>query len=270
MQTKPRAIILTGQGINCEEETTFAFECAGADAQVVHVNDLIAGEASLDNFQILAIPGGFSYGDHTGGGKALANRLMNTLQDQLMGFIARDTLTIGICNGFQVLTNLGLVPATGGQYMTRQAALMPSTPVPRYVCRWVHVRVASDTTPFLRGIESLELPIAHGEGHFYAPDDVLDALEREHRVALTYCTPEGDAAGETLPHNPNGALRDIAGVCDPSGRVFGLMPHPERFLFFTNHPDFPKRKDALLREGKEIPREGAGRRVFENAVEYFG
>ncbi len=264
----PNALILSGYGINCEEETAFAFEKFGANADIVHINDLIDGLKSFDNYQILAIPGGFSYGDDTGAGKALANRILNNLNEQILKFVQRDTLTIGICNGFQVLTALGLAPALGGQYGIRQAALMANENS-RYTCRWVHLKTQSDKCIWTKGIDSLYVPIAHGEGNFYIPDDQLAELKSGNQVVFTYTNEDGSPANGVYPANPNGSLEDIAGICDPSGRVLGLMPHPERAMFFHNRPDFANEKERLIREGKSLPTENQGGLVFKNAIDYF-
>lgn len=253
-----KVIVLSGYGINGEQEMRQGFITAGA-AQVdeVHVNDLIDGLVSLDDYNILALPGGFSYGDHTGAGKGMANRLLNNLGEQLLEFVKRDTLTFGICNGFQILVQLGLLPAMDEEYGTRQAALIHNDSQ-RYQCEWIQVKAEDSPCVFTKGIEVLDLPIGHGEGHFYMSDEQLDKLESKNQVALRY-----------HGRNPNGSSRDIAGVCDPSGRVFGLMPHPDRSLFFTNLPDWTQRKAQLLAEGKSIPSEGPGLIIYKNAVNYF-
>lgn len=253
-----KVIVLSGYGINGEQEMAQGFRMAGA-AQVdeVHVNDLIDGLVSLDDYNVLALPGGFSYGDHTGAGKGMANRLLNNLGEQLLAFVKRDTLTFGICNGFQILVQLGLLPAMDEQYGTRQAALIHNDSQ-RYQCEWIQVKTEDSPCVFTKGVDVLDLPIGHGEGHFYMSDEQLDKLEANNQVALRY-----------KGRNPNGSSRDIAGVCDPSGRVFGLMPHPDRSLFFTNLPNWTKRKAELLAEGKEIPSEGPGFIIYKNAVNYF-
>lgn len=264
----PKALILSGYGINCEEETAFALEKFGGKSEIVHINDLIDGSKKMDDFQILAIPGGFSYGDDTGAGKALANRIINNLKDEVLKFVKRDTLTIGICNGFQVLTALGLVPALNEKYGARQAALMANTSA-RYICRWVRLKNNTDKCVFTKGIEYLYVPIAHGEGNFYIPDDQLKELKENNQVVFTYVKEDGTEANGEYPFNPNGALADIAGICDPSGRILGMMPHPERAMFFHNRPDFALEKEKLMREGQEVPMENEGGIIFKNAIEYF-
>jgi phosphoribosylformylglycinamidine synthase subunit PurQ / glutaminase len=265
----PRVLVMSGYGLNGEQEMKFGFTHCGADVDVVHINDLIDGQVSLDDYQVLAIPGGFSYGDHTGGGKAYANRITNNLGDTIHKFIKRDTLTFGICNGFQILVQLGFLPALDDNYGVRQAALIHNTSQ-RYQCEWIKMKVKETNCVFTKGIDTIDLPIGHGEGNFYMPDEQLDKLEAANQVVLTYCKEDGNPAGGEAPWNPNGAARDIGGVCDSTGRIFGLMPHPDRSLFFTNRPDWTKRKTQLLAEGKEVPSEGPGVKFYRNAVEYFG
>lgn len=254
---KPKALIISGYGINGEQEMAQGFLMNGAEANIIHINDVIEGRFSLNDYQILAFPGGFSYGDHTRAGKAFANRVLNNLGEQVYDFVKRDTLTFGICNGFQMLVQLGLLPALNENYGERQAALIHNSSQ-RYQCEWIKVKVLETNCVFTKGIESMDLPIGHGEGNFYMPDETLDQLEANNQVALKY---DG--------YNPNGAKRDIAGVTDPSGRIFGLMPHPDRSLFFTNRPNWTKLKTQILGEGKELPKEGPGMQIYRNAVEYF-
>lgn len=272
--TQPKALILTGYGINCEEETAKCFEIAGAAAEIIHLSDLINGEKKLKNYQIMAFPGGFSYGDDTGAGNAIANKIKNHLLQDILKFANEDKLLIGICNGFQMITNLGLVPAIDKKYGTRQAALMHNAQA-RYECRWIYVKNRSQKCVWTRDIETLHLPIAHGEGNFFANDEVMNHLKQNDQIALTYCQEDGTDANGKFPDNPNGALHDISGICDETGRIFGLMPHPERFNSFTNEYDWPLKKEQLLREALnsgqnlELPHQGAGLKIFQNAVEYF-
>lgn len=261
-----KAIVLAGYGLNCEEETQFAFNHVGVDADIVHVNDLIDGHANLKNYQIMAIPGGFSYGDDTGAGNAYANRMRNNLKDQLQEFIARDTLTIGLCNGCQVMVNLGIVPAI--DLWRRDLAVMPNASG-RYQCRWVDLKVPDTNCVWLKGIEKLHIPVAHGEGNFYATDELLDELEAKNLIAAQYVDQQGELANGAFPTNPNGAARDIAAVIDPTGRVMAMMPHPERGMFMTQRDDWPLIKEQLKREGKDLPKYGDGMKVFQNAADYF-
>lgn len=264
--TAPRALILSGYGLNCEEETKFALELAGGRADIVHINDLIENPKRLSDYQILAFPGGFSYGDDTGAGNAFANKLQHHMGAELAAFVARDTLTVGICNGFQIIANLGLVPATNKDYGKRSVALVHNQ-LARYTTRWVDLEVAN-SSPWLAGLQRLSLPIAHGEGKLFADDATIQRLKKADQIALRYVSGEVCAYAD-LPANPNGSLDDIAGITDTTGRVLGLMPHPERALFFTHQPHWPILSERLKREGKPIPSEAFGSAIFRNAVNYF-
>ncbi len=266
--SKPKALILTGYGINCDYETEFAFNQAGARAERVHINDLILGQKKLREYQILAFPGGFSYGDDIGGGKVLAIKTRTNLGDELERFIEEDKLIIGVCNGFQAMVKYGLLPALNNNWRT-QASTLSFNDSGRFEDRWVYLRRVNDKCVFTRGIERIYLPIAHGEGKFFTAKDTLKSLNDNHQVVFKYSDEEGRPAEGRFPFNPNGSLEDIAGICDASGRIFGIMPHPERFLHFTNHPRWPHLKERLKREGKSIPETGEGLKVFQNAVSYF-
>jgi len=231
---KPKAIILTGYGINCEEETAWCFEKTGGEAEIVHINDLIENPNKLSDYQILAIPGGFSYGDDTGSGNAYANKIKNNFTEQIINFAKQDKLIIGICNGFQILANTGLVPAVDEKYGERQVALMHNKTA-RYECRWIRLKNTSKKCVWTRDIDLIHLPIAHGEGNFYAEPEILNKIKENDQIALKYVNEDGSPANQKFPINPNGALEDIAAVTDPSGRILGMMPHPERFLAFTNN-----------------------------------
>lgn len=259
-------LIFSGYGLNCEEETKFAFEGAGAKADIVHINDLIDGHKRLKDYQILAFPGGFSYGDDTGSGNAYANRIKNNLQDDLMKFVQGDRLVIGICNGFQILTNLGILPALDGNYGERQVALTHNDSA-RYLDRWVDLQ-AEGKGPWLDGIDKLSLPIAHGEGRFYTDADTLKRRKRRNLIAFRYVNGEV-CEYQRLKANPNGSLDDIAGITDESGRILGMMPHPERAIDFTHYPNWTLLKELLKREGKELPKEGQGLAILRNGVKYF-
>ncbi len=266
IMAQPNVLVLSGYGINCEEETRFSFELAGARAETVHINDLVDGHRTLDDYQILVFPGGFSYGDDTGSGNAFAHRVKNHLWEQVISFIQKDHLVIGICNGFQIMVHLGLLPALGNDYGQRQVALVHNKSA-RYLVRWVDLKVESDSM-WLRNIEKTSLPVAHGEGKFYAPEEVLQELHEKKLIALKY------TAGEICAHldlepNPNGSLGDIAGITDETGRLLGLMPHPERAIAFTHLPHWPWLKEKYKREGQKIPEHGPGLQIFQNAVKYF-
>lgn len=254
-----RALIVTGFGINCNRETDYAFEQAEAESIQIHVNDLAAQPALLERFHILAIPGGFSYGDDVASGKILANRLRYQLGAALQAFVADEKLVIGICNGFQVLVKLGLLPGNATEFT--QEVTLTHNDSSRFEDRWVHLK-KDPATPciWLEGLDVFACPIRHGEGKFIPRDDaLLRALQENGQVALRYSDVHGTPVEGAYPANPNGSVDDIAGICDPTGRVFGLMPHPEAFLRRTNHPRW-------TRETIEEPTAGA--LLFENAVRY--
>jgi phosphoribosylformylglycinamidine synthase I len=264
MPSDVRALILTGFGLNCEAESARAFELAGAFAEQVHLNDLLDGRRALDEFQILFIIGGFSFGDHIASGRVLANRLKRRLAEPIQQFIARGKLVIGICNGFQVLAKLGVLPGLGGDYR-RQTVTLTWNDTGVFRDAWVHLRVEPESPCiFTRGLERLQLPVRHGEGKFLALNDaLLDRLEAEGLVACRYADPDTGQPTDEYPHNPNGSARAIAGICDPTGRIFGMMPHPEAFLFPWNHPHWTRQVIA-----GDPPPEGQGLALFRNAVAF--
>ena len=266
---KPRVLVLTGYGINCDDETQYAFECAGAHAHIVHINDIISRPDFLKGFQIFVFPGGFSYGDDTGSGRALANRIRNNLIDDFKKFIERDTLLLGICNGFQVMVNIGLIPGFGKVLEQAEVSLEHNVSS-RYECRWVNLIVEKNNlSVFTNGIERLHVPVAHGEGNFYAPADILNRIEENNMAVMRYSLPDGKPAHGEFPFNPNGSMNDIAAVSDTTGRILGMMPHPERNILFTQRDDWTSIKERINREGGAIPTEGEGMMIFRNAVEYF-
>ncbi len=252
----PKVIVFSGYGLNCEEETKFAFELAGATADIVHINDVIAKPDILRKYQILAMPGGFSYGDDTGSGRAYGNKIKNNLSEELQKFVERDTLVIGICNGFQILTHTGLLP---GALLFNDNA--------RYTDRWVDLKVVGES-PWLKGLKNFSVPIAHGEGKYYADTETLEDLKNKKAIAFQY--EKGEICEfQNLPANPNGAMLDIAGVTSHEGRVLGMMPHPERSVFFTQLPHWTYLKEKLSRAKKPLPKFGPGIELFKNAVKYF-
>lgn len=256
MSKKPKVIVFAGYGLNCEEETKFAFEEAGAEATIAHINDVIANPKMLDKFQILAMPGGFSYGDDTGSGKAYANRLRHHLEVPLKKFIERDTLMIGVCNGFQILTNAGLLP---GALTYNESA--------RYMDRWVDLKPVGDS-PWTKGLGVLSLPIAHGEGNYVPPAGGIAELKKDDAIAFTY-TKGPICEYQDLQVNPNGSAGNIAAVFAKNGRILGMMPHPERGIFFHHRPDWMVKREELLAKGKPMPKYGDGFQLFINAVKYF-
>ena len=254
-----RALILTGFGINCDAETKVAFDRAGAAADRVHLNDLIDAPGRVRDYQILAIPGGFSFGDDVASGKILANRLRYKLGDALRRFVDDGKLAIGICNGFQVMVKMGLLPAN--EELFRQDVTLTHNASGRFEDRWVYLR-ANPNSPcvWTRGLDVFELPVRHGEGRFLARDAAtLRAIHERGLIALKYCGADGAPADGAYPANPNASVDDIAGICDASGRIFGLMPHPEAFTERMHHPRATRER---------LPDEGVGLRLFRNAVEY--
>ena len=263
-----KALVVAGYGLNCEEETAFAFNHVGFDAQIMHINDLIENPEALNAYQVLTVPGGFSYGDDTGSGNAFAQKMRLTLGNSLKEFVARDTLTIGICNGCQVVVNLGLAPACNNNYGVRQVAVTHNASA-RYQCRWIDMKVENTNSPWLQNIKTLHIPVAHGEGRFMMDDTTLKTLQDNKQIALRY-TKDGKAANGEFPYNPNGSTDDIAGITDESGRVLVLMPHPERGMFAWQRDDYAALKDKARRDGNTLSDNADGLTLFQNAAEYFG
>jgi len=256
-----RALVLRTAGINCDIETQFAWEKAGAVADRVHINRIIEQPRTIMDYQILTIPGGFSYGDDIASGKIFANQLVHHLSDVIQEFLAADRLVLGICNGFQVLVRAGLLPGrTGGRPSLDLSATLTNNDSGKFEDRWVHLRTESDLCPFLKKGETLDLPVAHGEGKFIPADDLsVEGLAAAGQVAFRYVGEDGKT-GAGYPWNPNGSLADIAGVCDPTGRVLGLMPHPERHILPIHHPQWTRRPKV---------RDGDGLAIFRRGVKHF-
>ncbi len=253
----PKVFILRAPGSNCDMETHFAFQQAGAKSERIHILELRENPALLKQFQILVIPGGFTYGDDVAAGKILASQLTHFLKSELQAFRDAEKLILGVCNGFQVLLKSGLIiqPDEEGPVAT-----LAHNTSGKFETRWVHLEVRPDNCPFLAGLSQIMVPIAHGEGRFVTRQSwILKGLENSGRAVLRYVTPDGNL-DESFPHNPNGSQGNIAGLCDPSGRVLGLMPHPERHILPTQHPTW-------TREG--LKKEGDGFSIFKNAVKYF-
>lgn len=263
----PRICVLRAPGTNCDRETAFAFETVGGVADRVHLNRLLEAPELLQQYQILCIPGGFSYGDDVGAGVVFASQLRHQLADAIGQFLQRETLVLGICNGFQVLLKAGILPGGGSSWGSSTLAERPATLTwnanGRYTDLWVKLKVCSSKNVFLNGIETLESPIAHAEGRLSVRDpELLKTWEADGQIALRYCLADGTTGQELLayPANPNGSIENIAGLGDATGRVLGLMPHPERFLFATQHPQWTR---------LNLTGEGAGQQIFRNAVHYF-
>ncbi|PLX74297.1 MAG: phosphoribosylformylglycinamidine synthase [Desulfuromonas sp.] len=263
-----KAIVITGNGTNCEREVANACRLAGAECDIVHIAELLAGRVSLDHFQFLNLAGGFLDGDDLGSAKAGANRLKfaqvsggsETLTDQLQRFIAAGKLIMGVCNGFQLMVKLGLLPAIDGDYLT-QTATLSHNDSGRFEDRWCQLQVEA-TSPciYTRGLDQLYLPVRHGEGKFIANEATLAAIEQHRLVAMRYADNDG-CPTMVYPSNPNGSLSAIAGICDPSGRLFGLMPHPEAYTHHTHHPRWTR--------DQNLPEEGMGLWLYRNAVDFI-
>lgn len=256
--SKPKVMILRTAGTNCDEETAHAWELAGAETRRVHVRELADHPDQLRDYAILTIPGGFSYGDDISAGKILANQMVHHLADALREFMAAGKLILGICNGFQVLVKAGLLPGTlpgrAASQANGQTVTLTQNDSARFEARWIHLRSWQECA-FLPAEAVLAMPIAHGEGKLVAADDkVLAQLKDGGHIALTYCDAEGKPG--PYPVNPNGSQLDIAGMIDATGRILGLMPHPERHVYPTQHPEWTRRTNDT----------GDGRIVFENAV----
>jgi len=249
---KVKTLVLRAPGTNCDDETAFAFQQAGAEVALIHINRLIHREQRLADYQIMVIPGGFTYGDDIGAGKVLANELGLKLGEDIAKFIKAGGLILGICNGFQVLAKAGILPEPTSGITPITLAANDSG---RFECRWVYLAVNGESPcVFTRGIDSLYLPVAHGEGKVVADPEVLPGLN-----TVVYYTDEHGNREAGYPHNPNGSMEDIAGICDASGRVFALMPHPERYIRGTQHPRW-------TRQGAK--EHGDGFQIFLNAVDW--
>lgn len=261
-----KALIMSGFGINSEMETSVALSRAGMEADIVHINDLIDRKKRLEDYRLLVFPGGFSYGDDTGAGNAFANRVRNNLWRDVEEFLSGDNLVLGICNGFQILANLGLVPAFDRQYK-RDIALMPNRKGV-LECRFVTLKPAADNL-WTTGIERLYCPVSHGEGNFSCSKVTLEQIRRSKMIAFTYCREDLNPANGEYPYNPNGSVEDIAGITSADGKVLGMMPHPERAMEFVNLYDWPLQKEQMKRKGIAIPAESMNMRLFKNVVDFF-
>ncbi|MFP6769874.1 MAG: phosphoribosylformylglycinamidine synthase subunit PurQ [Planctomycetaceae bacterium] len=281
----PRVCVLRAPGTNCDVETAHAFTSCGAQADRVHLFRVLEDPARLDDYQVLCIPGGFSYGDDIGAGVIFSSQLRGQLSETIGRFLAADKLALGICNGFQVLLKAGVLPGgsdgwppawTSDPEKHSPDATLTWNDNGRYTARWVRLKVLATKNVFLKGLDELDLPIAHAEGRLVPrTPQILSDWFANGQVGLCYRERPADGRETTLPrtipaatdpllpdpHNPNGSIANIAGLGDPSGRVLGLMPHPERFLHATQHPRWTR----LGLRG-----DGEGLAVFRNAVEYFG
>ncbi|MEE9912123.1 MAG: phosphoribosylformylglycinamidine synthase subunit PurQ [Deltaproteobacteria bacterium] len=269
MANKVKAIILTGNGTNCEMEMAHACKLAGADTfDIVHISELLFGEKRLSDYNFLNLPGGFLDGDDLGSAKAGANRFLHApisggremLIEELLKFINAGGLILGVCNGFQLMVKLGLLPAIAANF-TRQSTTLTFNDSGRFEDRWVYLKaLAQSPCVFTEGIDLVYYPVRHGEGKFVPESPaILEEIEKKHLVAFQYCTAEGSATMD-YPANPNGSTNAIAAICNETGRLFGLMPHPEAFLHRTNHPRWTR---------EDLPEEGQGLVIFKNAVRFI-
>ena len=269
MTSKVKAIVLTGNGVNCEMEMAHACRLAGADViDIVHISELLFGEKRLSDYTFLNLPGGFLDGDDLGSAKAGANRFLHAriadsnemLIEELLQFISAGKLILGVCNGFQLMVKLGLLPALGGNF-TKQSSTLPFNDSGRFEDRWVYLKAnAQSPCIFTRGIDLIYLPVRHGEGKFVPESEaILQQIDKKNLYALKYCTADGNITMD-YPANPNGAVSAIAGLCNETGRLFGLMPHPEAYLHRTNHPRWTR---------EDLPEEGQGLAIFRNAINFI-
>jgi phosphoribosylformylglycinamidine synthase len=252
---KPKVCVLRTAGTNCDKETAGAFELAGAQSELLHINNLVQGARSLDDFHILALSGGFSYGDDVSSGKIFANELRFKLADTLKKFIKDGKLIIGICNGFQILVKSGLLP--GNPELKQETSLIINDSA-IFESRWVYLKSCGHCV-WTQGLKKIiYLPVAHGEGKFVTQDKTtLERLKKNKQIVFQYCDASGKSA--KYPANPNGSTQDIAGICDETGRILGLMPHPERHVFSVMHP----------RNWDNKSQEGDGLQIFKNGVNYI-
>ncbi len=267
--SKVKSLVLTGYGINCEEEMAAAYELAGADAQIVHLSDVFADRISIHDYQILNFPGGFSFGDDLGSAKVLGNKFKfkplasgKRFMEELQKFLADGKYIMGVCNGFQALVKMGLLPNVGGKF--EQEATLTHNDSGKFEDRWVRMRVNEQArTPYLDGLDFFDVPVRHGEGKLIFRDKaVREAVLAQNLNCLTYADAQGNPTAE-YPLNPNGSELNCAGLTDPSGQVFGLMPHPEAYLSLYNHPNWGQKK----RQNPDVPEEGEGLQLFKNIIE---
>lgn len=263
-RSRVRVLILTGLGLNCEAETAEAFRLVGASPEPLHLLDLLdeRHRRQLADYQIVTFVGGFAFGDHLGAGVVFANKIRWRLYDQLVAFIHGGGMALGICNGFQTMARLGMVPGFDGDYRTPRVTLAPNDRRGYRDC-WVRLK-ADPESPcvWTHGLDTIELPTRHGEGKFLtAGDRILERLEQGHQIVVRYVDAENRPTQE-WPANPNGSPGAVAGICDPTGRLFGLMPHPDAYLYPFQHPQWSR-----WRYQGAVPEEGAGLAIFRNGVD---
>lgn len=255
----PNVCVLKADGINCDVEMSYAFEAAGATPEVVHINQLRDRTRLLGNYAILAIPGGFSYGDDINSGAVLANELTTQLSDEVQAFVAQDKPVLGVCNGFQVLVRAGLLP---DGTLGRQRMTLAENSVGHFESRWIDLLVEPSACRFaqpgdFKGLQPIPMHVAHGEGRFMGRESEVEELLTRGQVVFRYSTPGGSPAEGRFPQNPNGSTLDIAGVCDPKGLILGMMPHPERYS-----------PDGLTYRNYALVSSDVSKIIFDNIVEY--
>ena len=256
---KPKALILQAHGSNRDFDVIEALTLAGADATGIPLNELRMNKTLLSDFQLLVVPGGFSYADALGAGKLLALDLASYFADEISTFVESGKPVIGICNGFQALVKSGILPSTTGRGARGEGATLTFNSQGHFECRWVALKSISQTCIWTKDLDELiECPIAHGEGNFQVGEDFpLSTFQAQDQIALTYTHPNGTPANGDYPINPNGSILDIAGICNPLGNVLGLMPHPENHIYPYQHPRHTRGE-----------RKGSGLKLFENGVKY--
>jgi phosphoribosylformylglycinamidine synthase len=261
-------LVLTGYGLNCDNETAHSVSIAGGKSHRVHINSVLDQTVSIDQFQIMILGGGFSWGDDHGAGVIEAVRLKKTLGESIIEFVKNGNLVLGICNGFQALVNMGLLPGFDRDHNRRSVALIFND-CGNFRNDWVTLKTnPASPCVFTKGLDQIELPVRHGEGKFYSADSVTERLFQNSQVAVQYAMPDGSLANGRFPYNPNGSIHDIAGICDPTGRIFGFMPHPEAFNHPTNHPDWTRKREIAKRRGERIDNASPlGIHIFQNAVD---
>jgi len=266
-----KALIITGFGINCEEEMAAAYKLAGAESTIVHLNDIFLNKISIHDFDILNFPGGFSFGDDLGSGKVLANKMKYKQMkngarffSDLQKFIGKGKFIMGVCNGFQFLVKMGLLPDTSGN-MEQEVTLTRNNSA-KFEDRWCYLKVDQNSnTPFLRGLDIIKLPVRHGEGKIIFGDSrISEAIQEASLNCMSYCDSDGNVTDQ-YPQNPNGSDLNCAALCDKTGQIFGLMPHPEAFLSLYNDPEWPD----LKRKYPDQSEKGQGLKIFENIVDYL-
>ncbi len=268
---KVKALIITGYGINCEEEMAAAYRLAGAEAEIVHLNDIFLEKGSIHDYDILNFPGGFSFGDDLGSGKVLSNKMKfkklksgKLFFDDVQDFLNERKFILGVCNGFQFLVKMGLLPNVNSDF--EQEVTLTGNNSGKFENRWIHIKVNENSkTPFLKGIEKIFLPVRHGEGKLIIKNDkIKNEILEKNLNCLSYCDEDGNETSE-YPLNPNGSELNCVGLTEETGRIFGLMPHPEAYLSLYNHPNWGQMK----RQNPNISEDGEGLKIFRNIVEYI-